>query len=52
MLLRIPGAGNVPTPFIVPSDAGEFAKVLTKVPPGKNVLAFGDLMLWADYVKL
>ena len=27
-------------------------KALTKVPPGKHVLAFGDLLLWSDYVKL
>lgn len=52
MLLRIPGARNIPTPFVVPSDAGEFVKALTNASPGKNVLAFGDLMLWADYVKL
>lgn len=52
MLLRIPGSGNVPTPFVVPSDAGEFVKALTKVGPGKNVLAFGDLMTWSEYVQL
>jgi len=52
MLLRIPGTGNVPIPFIVPSDAGKFAKALAQVAPGKNLLAFGDLMTWADYVKL
>jgi hypothetical protein len=27
-------------------------RALTKVSSGKNVLAFGDLMPWADYVKL
>jgi hypothetical protein len=27
-------------------------KGLTKVPPGKNFLAFGDRLLWSDYVKL
>jgi len=27
-------------------------KALTKVAPGKNLLAFGDLLSWSDYVKL
>ena len=52
MLLKVPGSGDVPTPLIVPTDAGNFAKALTKVAPGKNLLAFGDLLLWSDYVKL
>jgi len=52
MLLKVPGSGNVPIPLVVPTDAGEFVKALTKVAPGKNVLAFGDLLLWSDYVKL
>jgi hypothetical protein len=52
MLLKIPGSGNVPIPLIVPSDAGHFVKALTKVSPGKNVLAFADMLLWSDYVKL
>ena len=52
MLLRIPGSGNVPIPLVVPPDAGEFVKAVTKVAPGKNVLAFGDLIIWAEYVKL
>jgi hypothetical protein len=52
MLLKVPGSGNIPIPLVVPTDAGEFVKALTKVPPGKNVLAFGDLLLWSDYVKL
>lgn len=52
MLLRMPGNGNVPIPLIVPSDAGNFVKALTQVSPGKNLLAFGDRLTWADYVKL
>lgn len=52
MLLRVPGSGNVPIPFVVPSDAGRFAKALTQVPAGKNLLCFGDMMTWADYVAL
>lgn len=52
MLLRLPGSRDAPCPLIVPSDAGAFAKALTKVAPGKNVLAFGDLMPWSEYVAL
>jgi hypothetical protein len=52
MLLRIPGSGDVPIPLIVPSDAGSFALALTKVPAGKNLLAFGDLIKWVKYVEL
>ena len=42
----------MPIPLIVRSDAGQFVLALTKVPPGKNVLAFGDLLNWAEYVAL
>ncbi|TAQ86742.1 hypothetical protein B7494_g4946 [Chlorociboria aeruginascens] len=52
LILRIPGTGNIPIPLVVPSDAGSFTKALTKVPPGKNLLAFGDLLTWQDYVDL
>ena len=52
MLLRIPGSGDVPIPLVVPSDAGNFALALTKIPAGKNLLAFGDLLKWVDYVQL
>jgi len=51
-IFKVPGSGNVLIPLIVPTDAGNFVEALTKVPPGKNVLAFGDLLLWSDYVKL
>jgi hypothetical protein len=52
MVLRVPGSGDIPIPLIVPSDAGNFVKALSQAPPGKNLLAFGDLMTWSDYVKL
>jgi hypothetical protein len=42
----------VPIPLIVPSDAGAFVKALTQVSPGKNLLAFGDLLTWEEYVAL
>lgn len=42
----------MPIPLIVPSDAGNFVKALSQVSPGKNLLAFGALLTWAEYVKL
>ena len=52
MLLRIPGKVTLPIPFVVPSDAGSFTLALTKVPPGKNLIAYGDLLTWPEFVKL
>ncbi|KAH7316939.1 hypothetical protein B0I35DRAFT_451737 [Stachybotrys elegans] len=52
MVLRIPGNGDVPIPLVVPSDTGKFVKALVQLPPGKSVIAFGDRLTWADYVKL
>ena len=42
----------MPIPLIVPSDAGAFAKALTLVSPGKNLLAFGDMLTWEAYVEM
>jgi hypothetical protein len=50
--LRVPGSGDVPIPFVVPSDAGEYVRVITQVGPGKNVLAFSARLTFAEYVKL
>ncbi|PVH77871.1 NAD(P)-binding protein [Cadophora sp. DSE1049] len=52
LLLAVPGSGDVPIPLIVPSDAGKFVKALSQVSPGKNLLAFGDLITWSEYVAL
>lgn len=52
MVLRVPGSGDVPIPLVVPSDAGYFVKALTQVPAGKNLIAYGDRMTWAEYVQL
>ncbi len=52
LLLRIPGSGDFPTPFVVPSDTGNFVKALSQLPPGKHLLGFGDLLTWTEYVKL
>jgi hypothetical protein len=42
----------MPIPLLVPSDTGAFAKALTLVSPGKNLLAFGDLLTWEEYVEI
>jgi hypothetical protein len=39
-------------PLLVPSNAGAFAKALTLVSPGKNLLAFGDPLTWEEYVEM
>ncbi|KAK0122070.1 hypothetical protein ONS95_010334 [Cadophora gregata] len=52
LLLAVPGNGDLPVPLIVPSDAGKFVKALSQVSPGKNLLAFGELMTWSEYVAL
>ncbi|KFY46697.1 hypothetical protein V494_00361 [Pseudogymnoascus sp. VKM F-4513 (FW-928)] len=52
MVLRIPGNDDVPIPLVVPSDAGNFVKALTKLPAGTNLIGFGDRLTWSDYVKL
>lgn len=52
MLLRIPGTGNVPIPFHNTVDTGKYAKALTKVSPGKNLLCFSDMLTFPEYVAL
>lgn len=52
LVLRIPGKGNMLIPLLVPSNAGAFAKALTLVSPGKNLLAFGDPLTWEEYVGM
>ncbi|TKA68787.1 hypothetical protein B0A49_06279 [Cryomyces minteri] len=52
MKLKVPGSGDIPIPLVVPSDCGYLVRALVQAPPGTNLLAFGDRMLWADYVAL
>ncbi|KAH8169126.1 nmrA-like family protein [Sarocladium implicatum] len=52
MVLRVPGNGDVPISLVVPTDAGKFVKELVTLPPGKTLIAFGDRLHWAEYVKL
>lgn len=51
-MLRIPGAGDQPVPFVVPTDAGQFVLTLTRLPVGTILLAFADKITWAEYVEL
>jgi hypothetical protein len=51
MVLRIPGKGNEQVPMVVPEDTGKFVYALTKLPVGTNLLAFGSLLTWEEYVK-
>ncbi|KFZ24226.1 hypothetical protein V502_01293 [Pseudogymnoascus sp. VKM F-4520 (FW-2644)] len=50
--LRVPGNGPHPIPFVVPSDTGNYVLALTKVPPGKKLVACSESLTWAEYVKL
>ncbi|KAJ5902337.1 hypothetical protein N7495_002865 [Penicillium taxi] len=52
MLLRIPGSGDEPIPMVHTKDTGNFVDALLYLPAGTNMLAFGDRLTWADYVKL
>ena len=33
-------------------DTGHFVRALDQVPPGKNVLAYGSMISWKDYMTL
>ncbi|KFY33487.1 hypothetical protein V494_07584 [Pseudogymnoascus sp. VKM F-4513 (FW-928)] len=50
--LRIPGNGPHPIPFVVPSDTGNYVLALTKVPPGKKLVACSERLTWAAYTEL
>lgn len=52
MVLRAPGSGDWPVPIVHPADTGEFVKALIELPPGTELLAYGDLMTMTDFVKL
>ncbi|KAK5724566.1 hypothetical protein LTR15_004612 [Elasticomyces elasticus] len=52
MKLRIPGQGDTPVPFVVPDDAGHYVYALIQLPIGTNLLAFGGMVTWTEYVKL
>ncbi|PVH87782.1 hypothetical protein DL98DRAFT_525075 [Cadophora sp. DSE1049] len=52
MILCTPGSGDWPIPIVQPADAGEFVNALIKLPPGTELLAYGDLMTMTEYVNL
>lgn len=52
MVLRIPGSGPHPIPFLVPSDTGNYVLALSKVSPGKKLVGCSDRLTWAEYTKL
>jgi hypothetical protein len=52
MLLKIPGSGDKPVPFVHTDDTGNFVDALLNLPAKTNMLAFGDMLPWVDYVKL
>ncbi|RDW73589.1 hypothetical protein BP5796_07031 [Coleophoma crateriformis] len=54
MILRIPGSGDWPwpIPIVQPADTGEFVKALIKLPPGTELLAYGELMTMTEYMNL
>lgn len=52
MILRAPGCGDWKIPIVQPADTGEFVKALTKLPPGTNLLAYGDLIALTEYVEM
>ena len=52
-LLSFPGNGETPLPIIdTPADTGPFVKALIELPPGKNLLAYGSVISWNDWMKL
>ncbi|KFY06679.1 hypothetical protein V492_07844 [Pseudogymnoascus sp. VKM F-4246] len=50
--LRTPGNGPHPIPFVVPSDTGNYVLALTKMPPGKKLVACSERLTWAAYTEL
>ncbi|KAM0253874.1 hypothetical protein ACHAQJ_007105 [Trichoderma viride] len=52
LLLKIPGSGDKPVPFVHTDDTGNFVNALIDLPAKTNLLAFGDMLPWVDYVKL
>jgi len=52
-LLTLPCNGDKPIPMAVPErDNGNCVKALVEVPPGKNLLQYGSLISWKEYMKL
>ena len=48
----MPGKGDKPVPFVAPQDAGHFVYALTQLPIGTNLLAYGGLATWTEYLEM
>ncbi|MCJ1250688.1 hypothetical protein MMC30_007916 [Trapelia coarctata] len=52
-LLVKPCDGDAPVPFVVTEkDTGSFVQALIQSPPGVNLLGYGSLIGWAEYMRL
>ncbi|PVH81998.1 NAD(P)-binding protein [Cadophora sp. DSE1049] len=52
-VLSMPMDGDAPVPMVdARHDTGTCTKALVQVPPGKNLLAFGSMMSWNEWVAL
>ncbi|KAG6850400.1 hypothetical protein C0991_010409, partial [Blastosporella zonata] len=52
-MVSLPADPNTPLPMIhTRKDTGYLVRALIQVPPGKNLLGFGSMISWNDYMKL
>ncbi|MCJ1393922.1 hypothetical protein MMC18_006798 [Xylographa bjoerkii] len=52
-LLVKPCPGDVPIPMVyTANDTGSFVKALVQSPPGTNLLGYGSLIGWSEYMRL
>ena len=52
-VLSLTADPDAPIPMIdTRKDTGYFVRALVQVPPGKNLLAFGSMISWKDYMAL
>ena len=48
-----PCVGDAPVPLVVTErDTGSFIQALVQSPPGINLLGYGSLIGWAEYMRL
>ena len=52
-VLSLTADPDAPTPMIdTRKDTGHFVRALIQLPPGKNLLAYGSMISWKDYMTL
>ncbi|KAL5352571.1 hypothetical protein ACLOAV_002519 [Pseudogymnoascus australis] len=52
-VLRMPLDGDAPVPMVdARHDTGHFTKALVQVPSGKNLLGFGSMLSWNEWVVI